>query len=429
MDAPHQATGPIDIDKLSHEEYDRELVGARGSRSAWTRPQGETRATLRQFSTHTHHRFAEVLKQRADFRPFRNQLDRSPVMEFLSYESLVRCASVVHLRQRSPEEALFYVQRDLQDAHRNMALITTEQESPLWGRGTNRSEPGEEEHWILDLHNPHYDKDYQILRSLLGKGKAPRAESTEAFLYGLISEAIPFLLALDRTHIDIVEEEIRRRAWDIIGSKTRLSESDRGDLRMLFTTRLAELVGGSDIDAILEPIEREVKGELYDSSFRAQYENMTPSQIGKEIHQLGQRPPRTSDKEALLAILFRLLGERNAKTKSFTLMDEGRPVEIVEQCLGSLLKKSTLTEGDRSTLLRRLPVLEYHLAAFGGNDARYIEGDEGENDTVLALLNICKDVRNKLNLVWADRPSLAFAQFTCATRLPSMDVSMWKSCL
>lgn len=401
------------IDALPHAEFDRELVHAFQDDCQWTSAKdvGETpRFSRGEFTMQAKAKLVAALRRHPEFRKLRYKLEGSPVIDHLAYLVVRSCTDIVHLRQLPVDDCYRYIRSHLEVALKEQEIFAKSETHPLWGRGDRRVQASTENvGWFSTVARHRRPDDHAILSALLSD-KCDHAGKQIALLF---KEAVPRLLTLDRTHVQIFEEEFRRKLWSILNGKPEVDAGMRSELCNALIEHWAE--GSGDFEEKLRVIGQEVLAEERERR-RLELSELGIGELKQLFKTYGCKPPRDSTDAWIEKILALEWDRRSSEERQFNVTDADEAMAVVCRCFDPLMTKEELNEADRAAIVLRLPVLEYHL----------IRASEAENDELgPALATAFKTIQDRLGLKWKEYPPMAWAFLMYATTRKEVDKKIW----
>lgn len=397
-----------ELGSLSHAVFDQEFVHAFQHRSQWTRAKdvGETpRFSMQDFYAFTRLKLADTLRSHPSFRRHRYQLD-GPVMDHFAHIVTARTASVIHLRQQSLCDTLYSIRSHLIRAFVEGTIRADEPHHPLWGMGEKGRDAQEGmEIWRTSIAPHRRKKEHEFLKEILGT--SPLDKNDHTLLQPLLTEAVPFLLSLDRTHVEVVEEEFRTKMWMLLRGHSFLDQGTREALKNMLLDHWAE--GQSNLDDHLLAIATQIR--------RAELLALNESQLKELFRNYGCKPPRVSREERVEKLLS--LESNRAGGTPLRLDDPAQALPTIRRCFGSLMQGEEEFSPDiRRKIIERLPVLEFHLI----NACQ-----TGEEDLAHCLIAYFLEIQQRSHLTWKEYPPMAWAYLSFGATHAKVDINRWRS--
>lgn len=351
----------VELEKMDHGTFDAYCIAAwKPARFPWIQPDihGDVPFTRAHFIEHTRFCLQKTLATAPDMSGQKLTPDRD-VLQYIAAEMVFHSMHRTHLRQADPHIAIKNIRNDLLHCVKSKILRTASPVSPLWNKGNKIIQSNGIEAYEIPL-SSRWDID--LLQKVAGGH--PGNQYDYKSLASFMQLAVPHLATLDRSHVEIYEEEFRKKIWAILSPLTYFNDEARKDVR----------------DVTLERWMSRMDENFFNQIQRIEQEIMaldTNKASPMSIHLLGDSA-----------------GQDAASRTSFL------------SAYKALLGKQTHTKEDLSMLQRWSCGIEYLLV---------IAAQDENIDEVEELNQLIFETDQYIKLAWNEYPSLAFAQFAAAS--------------
>lgn len=393
-----------EIDTLSHAEYDQALVRAFEKNSMWTTAASSPNSptySVQELHEHTRRGMQNVVADLPGKKLNRYQLQSNTAIDYVAFSWLEAAAKRIHLRQWPQEEVLYFFQESMRNSLRSQCLSTTNPKNPLWGRGTKTEGFGESTEYSLDIQDKPYANDLEVLRRLVAVNTAGIADvsATKA----LLEKVNPFLLTLDKTLVDVTEEETRLKIYAIV-RQGKFNEPEREMLRDIVTSRWLEMV--PNVDKTMKAIAQDIQQEQYANTRASEIETMTEADVKEAFKAIHVQVPKVSLPEKKQILLTQ--EAQRLPAKQLPNMDTMPITELLQKCcLNAHLPRQHISPEQKAKIIQRLAALELRII---------IHSDQFLVDEINMLLRALRNIVENLDLQYKDFPTLYYALMTSATR-------------
>lgn len=377
-------------------------------------PEGTDNFSAPDILLYIQRKLGDVLNKQKGLEKQRFTDDRR-ALQYLAFEVYEKSTRYVHLRQRPADELAEEVRNDLMDVLRTRSMTTAFESSPLWGQGTKVPESAHDL-WRVHL-DPGKDRwDLKLFEAVAGADLNRQQGITH--VHRLLEESVPYLTTLDASQVRIQAADVRGKMWDLLKGKTGLYEELREELLQIMLDEWCN----SSLDPMeaVEIIEKELLAERLPQR-RRELSCIGDRGVDSLLKQRSLMPRGTLEEKINRVV-------QHEKERMIVPVAGNDPRVVIDAYFGTLLAKKDVTEEDRETCIRRLPVFEMMLveAVQGLAEMRQRHGGVGYeshelhqtyNDAISTFMQIQEHLRvleSKYHLSWHDHPSLGYAQIISA---------------